>query len=90
MGSKGHGLRFVDFDLFCDSLFQGSSLVIVIMIDGSEKHNCEGGLCMFVKSPAKCQCSQRPLDQAGSMGSWLLVLVYFWFNFRTIQYFCLV
>ena len=25
------------------SVFQGSLLVIVIMIDGSEKHNCEGG-----------------------------------------------
>ena len=24
------------------SVFQGSSLVIVIMIDGSEKRNCEG------------------------------------------------
>ena len=32
---------------------------------------------MFVKSAAKSQCSQRPLDQAGSMGSWLSVLVYF-------------
>ena len=27
----------------CVSLFQGSLLVIVIMIDGSDKHNCEGG-----------------------------------------------
>ena len=26
------------------SVFQGSLLVIVIMIDGSEKRNCEGGL----------------------------------------------
>ena len=25
-------------------LFQGSLLVIVIMIDGSEKRNCEGGI----------------------------------------------
>ena len=25
------------------SLFQGSLLVIVVMIDGSDKHNCEGG-----------------------------------------------
>ena len=24
-------------------VFQGSLLVIIIMIDGSEKHNCEGG-----------------------------------------------
>ena len=28
---------------FVCSLFQGSLLVIVIMIDGSDKHNCEGG-----------------------------------------------
>ena len=27
----------------CVSVFQGSLLVIVIMIDGSEKRNCEGG-----------------------------------------------
>ena len=30
-------IRFVCF------VFQGSLLVIVIMIDGSEKRNCEGG-----------------------------------------------
>ena len=41
--SKGHGLRFVDLDPFCVSVFQGSLLMIVIMIDGSEKRNCEGG-----------------------------------------------
>ena len=35
MGSKGHGLRLVDFVPFCVSVFQGSLLVIVI--------NCEGG-----------------------------------------------
>ena len=28
--------------VLCVSLFQGSLLVIVIMIDGSNKHNCEG------------------------------------------------
>ena len=39
---------------------------------------------MFVKSAAKSQCRQRPLDQAGSMGSWLSVLVYFWFSYNTI------
>ena len=39
---------------------------------------------MFVKSAAKSHCSQRPLDQAGSMGSWLSVLVYFWFSYNTI------
>ena len=27
----------------CVSVFQGSLLVIVIMIDGSKKRNCEGG-----------------------------------------------
>ena len=30
--------------VLCVSVFQGSLLVIVIMIDGSEKRNCEGGL----------------------------------------------
>ena len=39
---------------------------------------------MFVKSAAKSQCSQRPPDQAGSLGSWLSVLVYFWFSYNTI------
>ena len=29
--------------VLCVSVFQGSLLVIVIMIDGSDKHNCEGG-----------------------------------------------
>ena len=37
MGSKGHGLWLVDFDPFCVSAFQGSLLVIIIMIDGSQK-----------------------------------------------------
>ena len=32
------GFRFV----LCVSVFQGSLLVIVIMIDGREKRNCEG------------------------------------------------
>ena len=45
MGSKDRGLWFV-IDGFrsvlCVSVFQGSLLVIVIMIDGSEKRNCEG------------------------------------------------
>ena len=44
-------------------LFQGSLLVIVIMIDSSDKHNCEGGFWtlrvrMFVKSAVKSPCSQ--------------------------------
>ena len=41
-------LWLVDLDPFCQvlcvSVFQGSLLVVVIMIDGSEKRNCEGGL----------------------------------------------
>ena len=46
MGSKGHGLGFVigGFrSVLCLSVFQVSLLVIVIMIEGSEKRNCEGG-----------------------------------------------
>ena len=39
---------------------------------------------MFVKSAVKSQCSQRSPDQAGSMGSWLSVLVYFWCSYNTI------
>ena len=45
-GSKGHGLWSVigGFQsILCVSVFRGSLLVIVIMIDGSEKRNCEGG-----------------------------------------------
>ena len=45
-GSKGHGLWFVIgwfWSILCVCVFQGSLLVIVIMIDGSEKRNyCEG------------------------------------------------
>ena len=29
--------------ILCVSMFQGSLLVIIIMIDGSKKRNCEGG-----------------------------------------------
>ena len=41
--------------VLCVSVLQGSLLVIVIMIEGSEKRNCEGGFFnfrarMFVKS----------------------------------------
>ena len=40
--------------VLCVSVFPGLSLVIVIMIDSSEKRNCEGGFFfrvrMFVKS----------------------------------------
>ena len=60
-GSKGHGLWFVigGFQsVLCVSVFQGSSLVIVIMIDGSERRDCEGGFWnfrvrMFVKSAVR-------------------------------------
>ena len=44
-GSKGHGLWFVigGFrSVLCVSVFQGSLLVIVTVIDGSEKRNYEG------------------------------------------------
>ena len=30
--------------VLCVSMFQGSLLVVVIMIDGNEKRNCEGSL----------------------------------------------
>ena len=46
MGSKGHGWRFVigGFrSILYVSVFKGSLPVIVIMIDGSKKRNCEGG-----------------------------------------------
>ena len=45
-GSKGQGLRFVigGFrSVLCVSVFPGSLLVIITMIDGSEKRTCEGG-----------------------------------------------
>ena len=45
-GSKVHGLWFVIggfCSVLCVSVFQGSLLLIVIMIDGSEKRKCEGG-----------------------------------------------
>ena len=39
LSSKGHvhGLWLVDFDPFCLFLFQGALIVVVIMIDNSEK-----------------------------------------------------
>ena len=46
MGSKGQDLWFVIggfWSVLCVSVFQGSLLVVIIMIDGSEKRNCEGG-----------------------------------------------
>ena len=60
-GSKGHGLWFVIGGIqsvLCVSVFQGSLLVIVIMIDGSEKRDCEGGFWnfrvrIFVKSAVR-------------------------------------
>ena len=44
--------------VLCVSLFQGSLLVIVIMMDGSDKHNCEFRVRMFVKNAVKSPCSQ--------------------------------
>ena len=65
--------------VLCVSLFQGSLLVIVIIIDGSEKCNCESGF--ELKSSHVCEKhskvsvqSVRLLDQAG----------YFWFSYKTI------
>ena len=54
MGSKGHGLWYVigGFrSVLYISVIQGSLLVIRIMIDGSEKHHCEGS---FWTSEFKC------------------------------------
>ena len=48
--SKSHGLWFVigGFrSILCVSVFQGSLLVIIITIDGSEKRNCEGGFWTY-------------------------------------------
>ena len=45
-GLKRHGLRFVIggfWSVLWLSVFQGSLLVIVMMTNGSEKRNCEGG-----------------------------------------------
>ena len=45
MGSKDNDLGFVigGFrSVLCVSVFQGLLLVIVILIDGSKKRNCEG------------------------------------------------
>ena len=41
--------------VLCVSVFQGSLLVIVIMIDGSEKRNCEGGLFSELYSSRVCE-----------------------------------
>ena len=55
--------------VLCVSLFQGSLLVIVIMIDGSDKHNCEGGFwtlefaCLW-----KAQLSLRAVSEAPGSG----------------------
>ena len=46
-------IRFVSF------LFQGSLLVIVIMIDGSEKRNCEGSLRSCPLLPIIPSCFSR-------------------------------
>ena len=55
--------------VLCVSLFQGSLLVIVIMIDGSDKHNCEFGFwtlefaCFW-----KAQLSLRAVSEAPGSG----------------------
>ena len=55
--------------VLCVSLFQGSLLAIVIMIDGSDKHNCEGGFrtlefaCLW-----KAQLSLRAVSEAPGSG----------------------
>ena len=36
--------KHVNSEVLCVSVFQGSLLVTVIMIDGSKKCSCEGGL----------------------------------------------
>ena len=49
-GSKGHGLLFVTGgfrSVMFVSVLQGSLLVILIVIDGSEKRKCEGGFLNF-------------------------------------------
>ena len=40
-----------DFDPFC--VFQGSLLVLVPMIDGSDKHHCEGACSHVCESAVK-------------------------------------
>ena len=47
-------LWLVDFDPFCVSVFQGSLLVIVIMIDGWEKRNRQ--LAFELKSEKRSKC----------------------------------
>ena len=68
-------LWLVDFDPFCVFLcFKVLLLVIVIMIDGSEKRNCEGSFWvrMFVKSAViasnKCRLLDFQLLNYGSKG----------------------
>ena len=65
-GSKGHGFWFVigEFrSVLCVSVFQGSLLVIVVTIDGSEKRNCvwrrllNFRVRMFVKSAVIYHCT---------------------------------
>ena len=47
--------------VFCVSALQGSLLVIVIMIDGSEKRNCEGAF--ELQSSHVCEkCSKEHLQ----------------------------
>ena len=43
LANLGSKIRFLDSPKGTHPVFQGSLLVVVIMIDGSDKHNCEGG-----------------------------------------------
>ena len=71
-GSKGHGFWFVIGrfpSVLCVSVFQGSLLMIVIMIDGSQKRNCEGGVWtgrvrMFLKSTVRQEKTSQGLKTA--------------------------
>ena len=76
-GSKGHGFWFVigGFrSVLCVSVFQGSLLVvIVIMIDGSQKRNSEGGIwtlefaCLW---KAQKQIINRKANHVGISTCW--------------------
>ena len=62
MGSKGHGLWFAigGFrSVLCVSVFQVSLLVIIIMIDSSEKRNCEGGFWILEFACLKIQITAQ-------------------------------
>ena len=51
--------------------------IVKVAFELKSSHVCEKRSKVSVQSV-------RPLDQEGSMGSWLSVLVYFWFSYNTI------